>query len=291
MRSLQSLASLLVLAASAFAQSEPVAVTTQTLSQAVAAGARSIRVTQSGVLSDTLRLRDVDLSCDPGVVLTFRLSDKRNAVEVLGNVKITGCAIACDWAGAPLPVPVDADGPHGISLRGVSVFTLSGSLVHGFPGDGIYVGPGISPRVPSSEVGVFKSAFRNNGRQGATVSSGVNVLFEDCIFAGTKGVAPMAGVDVEPADKGDRALNVVFRRCLASLNGGSAYIASLHKLVKDSPAVDILFEDCTADGIPKSHYYLRVENSGSNVTNTAPGIVRLVASGSVLCEWKRAESP
>ena len=132
----------------------------------------------------------------------------------------------------------------------MSGLVLRGLTVRSSGGDGIYVA-GVTN-------GLFSELVLNNHfRQGVSIISATNVLFEDCVFSNT-GVgaasSPACGVDLEPNYAVDRLQNITFRRCLAANNTACGFTISPHNLLHTtsgppvlSAAVGITFEDCAVD--------------------------------------------
>jgi len=242
------------------------------LSLAAASGQKDLLVSASGVLGQTLELHNQALRCDPDVVITWTFSEKKNAIEVIGNVAIIGCRLRFVPT-TPSVVPVDADGPHAVSMRGASGLRLESCRVEGFLGDGAYLGPGRdASRAPSSGVTVRDCAFIGNGRQGMSIVSAKDVIVENCTFENTKGSSPESGMDLEPANLKDQLVNIKITDCVARNNNGGAYLVNATRLTGASPAVSVEFLRCGGSDIG-SKYPLRVIGLGPEDATPPPGYV------------------
>jgi hypothetical protein len=135
----------------------------------------------------------------------------------------------------------------GITLSNVSGVFLQGLTVRGSGGDGLYFS--------GVRNGVFsRLILDNNYRQGLSIISASNVLFEDCRFINTgMGAAssPACGVDLEPNGRaGQELVGIMFRRCIAANNTGCGFSISPHNLLSNSTprvTIGVTFEDCHVD--------------------------------------------
>lgn len=258
----------LLLAAAAVAQ-EPTVALESTLTASIASGAKLIRVTGSGSLEAPLTLPDgVQVVCEPGVVITW--TKPGNGFQLTGNNRVENCELV--GTHGPDDLAVNETGPHGIHARGVADVQIVNVTVRGWHGDGIYLGPGQNAdgRKPCTDWLIHGTKALGNRRQGLTIVSGVDVLVHDSEFSDTIGAAPQSGVDVEPSAGGDRASNIVFRRCHAQNNGGSAFTVSLGRLNQTSQPVSVTFEGCTFSGLPTGHQPFRIVHMGSNEVGLEP---------------------
>ena len=141
----------------------------------------------------------------------------------------------------------------GIELTNVSDVLLSGLTIQSTGGDGIFA-RGVTNGTFSGLV------LDNNFRQGVSVSSGVNLLFEDCRFINTglgAAASPACGVDMEPDHGSDSLSNITFRRCVAANNTGCGFSISPHNLLSPpfngtSRGLSVRFEDvrvCHLDSV------------------------------------------
>ncbi len=133
----------------------------------------------------------------------------------------------------------------GIALRGAKNVRIEGLRVESSGGDGFYVdGGGNLPF--SQDVTIRNCVAHDNHRQGISVISAVNLLVENCVFSGTRGTAPEAGIDFEPDAPDQRLADCVVRNCLFENNHGHAILIYLKQLDRNSAPVSIRFESCHA---------------------------------------------
>jgi hypothetical protein len=78
------------------------------------------------------------------------------------------------------------------------------------------------------------------------VISAVNLLVENCVFSGTWGTPPEAGIDLEPDTESQRLVNCVIRNSLFENNNGNQILVHLDPLTSNSAPVSIRFENCLA---------------------------------------------
>jgi len=131
----------------------------------------------------------------------------------------------------------------GISLRGSRNVLIEGLRVESTGGDGFYIDGG--GKLPFSQDVVIRNCVaHDNHRQGISVISAVNLLVDNCVFSGTRGTAPEAGIDLEPDTPDQRLVNCVIRNCLFENNHGHAILVYLRQLTRQSEPVSIRFENC-----------------------------------------------
>ena len=212
------------------------------LTQAVASGQTEILVTTSGELTDTLRLKPGQkLTCAEGVTLKF--NGAKNGIEVADGNEIRGCILAGSVGpvGEP-PTVVTTEGPHGISCRGVDGVRIDVVSVHGFGGDGLYVGS--TAGTPASNIRITGSNFSNNGRHGLTITAGRDVTVDGC---GT-GFNAMNQVDVEPGNAQEVLEKISITNHIASGNDvHTVYNVGLARLTNESAPVSITIEGAAAN--------------------------------------------
>jgi predicted neuraminidase len=84
----------------------------------------------------------------------------------------------------------------------------------------------------------------NNSRQGLSALSVDGLNVEDCVFKNTWGIAPSAGVSLEPENADQILRNVVFRSCRFEDNQGQGIAVILEQMRRGSGDVSILFDRC-----------------------------------------------
>lgn len=136
----------------------------------------------------------------------------------------------------------------GIDLTNVSSVALYNLKIQSTGGDGLFA-RGVTD-------GVFsKLVLDDNFRQGCSISSGRNLLFEDSVFSNTgvgQAASPACGVDMEPDHGNDALTNITFRRCVAANNTGCGFSISPHNLLSPpfngrSREISVRFEDSSVD--------------------------------------------
>jgi polygalacturonase len=127
--------------------------------------------------------------------------------------------------------------------------TVAGLRMESSGGDGIYLGSKDSAHPYNENITIRDVVCLDHHRQGISVISAVNLLIENCVFSGTKGTAPQAGIDLEPNGPQERLANCVIRRCQFDNNAGGGMDVYLGAMKGGNPEpISILFEDCVARG-------------------------------------------
>lgn len=148
---------------------------------------------------------------------------------------------------------------HTVYVAGSSNVLLYNVKGQSSGGDGLIVASLNPPsgKIPSRNVRVEKSVFADNFRQGVSLLSCFgDCMVEDCVFTGTKGASPQAGIDIEP-EWGD-AVEVTVRRCQSIGNRGPAYMVGLFKAVPTDPPSKVIFKDCTWAAVPGDQVHFRL---------------------------------
>jgi polygalacturonase len=131
----------------------------------------------------------------------------------------------------------------GFAFRGCKRIMVEGIRVESSGGDGFYIGATGDNRW-CEDVTIRNCVCHDHHRQGMSVISAQNLLVEHCVFSGTAGTAPQAGIDLEPNNAEERLVNCVFRNCLVENNAGNGILLYLRPLTSASEPVSIRFEDC-----------------------------------------------
>lgn len=138
---------------------------------------------------------------------------------------------------------------HGIRIRGSRRIEVSGIRVEKTGGDGIYIGPTWDKRrIPCEEIRISDCTCSENLRQGISIVSGRDVLVQNCLLKGSSGAAPQAGLDVEPSNERDLAVDIRIADCQAIDNAGSGFMVNLSRLSDASASSSIRFERCLVQG-------------------------------------------
>ena len=136
-----------------------------------------------------------------------------------------------------------------LDLSGCANVTVAGLRMESSGGDGIYLGSKGGEHPYCENITIRDVVCMDHHRQGISVISAVNLLIENCVFSGTKGTAPQAGIDLEPNGPQERLANCVIRRCQFDNNAGGGMDVYLNAMKGGNPEpISILFEDCVARG-------------------------------------------
>lgn len=236
----------------------------------------------------TIRLRDnLTILCEPGVVIqaaagAFKATgDVPDACLVaavgVSSVAVRGCTFRMRKAEYTIANGYPAtEFRHAISLTGCTNVELTDVAVQRSGGDGVYVGPLVTAegRKQCKNLVFRRLKATDNYRQGVSLCSCDGMAIEDSEFAGTKGTAPQAGIDIEPSSPLDVVRNIRVARCISYNNGGSAYMVNVTRLNATSAPVGIEFDDCKGMSIPAGHYLIRIEGMSWNRTDKPPGTVK-----------------
>ena len=131
----------------------------------------------------------------------------------------------------------------GLSFNGCRRVVVEGVRIESTGGDGLYLGTSGGLRW-CEDVVIRDCVSHDNHRQGLSVIGAQNLLVENCVFSGTRGTPPEAGIDLEPDSAEERLVNCVIRNCVFENNAGHAILVYLNPMRKTSHPVSILFENC-----------------------------------------------
>ena len=140
---------------------------------------------------------------------------------------------------------------HCLSIRSCSNIDVRGFVLKRSGGDGIYIGLNSAPSyatggaLPYSEhITIRDCICDDNKRQGLSIASARHVTVEDCEFINTNGICPASGIDIEPNDKFDDMVDIVFRRCRMTGNEGHGILVTFVHQTSASDEVNVRFDDC-----------------------------------------------
>jgi hypothetical protein len=140
----------------------------------------------------------------------------------------------------------DSEYRHSLNFFNCNGVTVKGLTIRGSGGDGIYIGgenAGGSQGY-SSNLLIEDVKCLNHYRQGMSVVSAENLTVRHCLFSGTEGALPEAGVDIEPYETYQRVVNVLFENCSFVENGWSGFAVALFDMDNTSIPVSITVRDC-----------------------------------------------
>lgn len=181
---------------------------------------------------------------------------------------------------------------HCISVRG------NNSVVKGFNlnesgGDGVAVTKEVAG-VPPTNVVLKDLTCDSNSRQGISVISVDGLTVTDCIFRNTSGLAPGAGVDIEPSIASDVLRDIEFVNCNFYNNEGNNVEINLSKLQGTGlQPVEITFDGCLINTGAKNGIGFYALNPTTGPTGTIviknTEIKNMVMSGIVFGGWGSAD--
>src|SRR5690606_15390265 len=88
----------------------------------------------------------------------------------------------------------------------------------------------------------------NNRRQGLSIITAKNVLVDKGRFDNSTGASPETGIDIEPSKSTDILQRIKIKNSSASHNKRRGFLVELHRLNSKSSPVDVVFENCIAEG-------------------------------------------
>ncbi len=132
---------------------------------------------------------------------------------------------------------------HGISIRGCESVAIEGLTVRLTGGDGVYIGQERDGPV-NRNITLRDMRLEENHRQGISIIAVNGFTMESCVVTGTKGTAPMAGIDFEPNSNTYGLTGCVIRDTVFERNSGAGILLYFHNLTAEHPPVDITFENC-----------------------------------------------
>lgn len=237
---------IVVLWASALPGAEPMSAQGQTLSQAVAASQRVIRIVASGTLERPLELLPGEkLVCNEGVSITCQYAELKPCITVADDTAISNCEIRGKWTGEGVP-PISYRAMHGVACYGRSVQLKNVRIANFTAGDGFYAGPRTetgNDRAPC-RARISDSQFEANGRHGVGVCSGDLTLNNCRAERNGRTAESRAGYAFEPQEPGDR-VQVALDQCQSIGNAGAPYFVNLDKLTRESEPPSLIFRGCS----------------------------------------------
>ena len=171
----------------------------------------------------------------------------------------------------------DSEYRHSLNFFNCNGVTVKGLTIRGSGGDGIYIGgenaggsQGFSSNLLIEDVKCL-----DHYRQGMSVVSAQNLTVRHCLFSGTEGALPEAGVDIEPFETYQRVVNVLFENCSFVENGWSGFAVALFDLDHTSIPVSITVRDCyfRENCRPENAYALSEIHASADDVNPVQGEV------------------
>lgn len=229
---------------------------TDALQAAIRSRARTVIVPDTGRpwVIRPIELRDhLELVFEPGVVVLAKAGEFRGGGDSLfraqDRTRITvrghGAVLRMRKADYQKPPYGRAEWRMGLSFNGCRDVLVEGLRIESSGGDGIYIGSSPSNRW-CENVTIRDCVCHDHHRQGLSVISAVRLRIEHCVFSGTAGTPPEAGIDLEPDLPDERLQDCVIRNCRVTDNRGNGILVYLKPLTRASAPVSIRFEDCVA---------------------------------------------
>lgn len=214
----------------------------------------------------------------PGVVLRARPGAFNNIYAALlqlracTNITIIGYGATFQMDRSEYALLNDSEFRHSLMILSCDGVTVKGLTLRESGGDGVYVGAWGA--VPYSEhITIEDVRMIDHYRQGCSITSAQHLVMRRCLFTGTQGTLPEAGLDIEPYVTTGRATDLVFDHCSFTANNYCGISLVLHYLDQTSVPVDITFNDCTTSnngviGQPWGPKEITLEQDEDPVTGT-----------------------
>lgn len=161
----------------------------------------------------------------------------------------------------------------GISIRGSSNVSISNSIIINCWGDAVYIGrtPGL---FCSEDIYLNNIYALNNRRQGISVISLRDSVWNNISLVGTNGADPQAGVDFEPNSSDEILENITINGLYTSGNYGAgihAYFGPFNELTSPVNKVSIIINGFKDEGSKHNIYMRTVSNPNVKGTVTING--------------------
>lgn len=179
------------------------------IAAAAAAGGGTVKL-PSGVVWVSIDSSGAALRVPAGVFLDLRGTELRLIENDKGSYQVVlfaGTGKPSGITGGTIIGDRDRHGGTGgewgmcVSVRGATDVTIRDTKISGCWGDGIYVGAATSgPPAPSRRITIENVEVSNNRRNNISIVAAVGFRVANAHLHGAKGVAPEAGIDLEPND-------------------------------------------------------------------------------------------
>lgn len=209
------------------------------------------------------------ITMENGAVLRCAPSDSAavySVIKVLGvsNVLIQGGTIVGDRT---THIGTAGESGMGIYIANSSNVTVRDVQTVNCWGDGIYVG-GTGTTGKCTNVLIENVKSYNNRRQGLTIAAADGVLVDGGWFTNTNGVAPEAGIDIEPNPGKGEVSNVVVRNANCDGNNGCG-IAVSQTICNNVKLIENTVTNNGLNGIQSAYIGSDLLISGNTVTGNA----------------------
>ncbi|MCE7041272.1 glycoside hydrolase family 55 protein [Dyadobacter sp. CY312] len=132
-------------------------------------------------------------------------------------------------------------------MGGVTNVLIEGIAANNGGGDGFYIGAG-SAKKYSENVKLVNVSADKNRRQGISITGGKNIEIINAVLTNTNGIAPGAGIDVEPNTAENITENVRIINPITRNNSGAGIIVSPGAFVGTNHIVDVVITNHVDEG-------------------------------------------
>ena len=201
----------------------------------------------------SLQLKNnITLQMSPTTILgVIPNSAARYAVLNIGGVNNVNVNSGVLWGDRLTHKGTTGEHGFGVAILGSSNVTITGTASNNMWGDGFYIGNGPtfgSLQKRSTNVKLIDVTADNNRRQGISITSGKDISIVRAKLTNTNGIAPSAGIDVEPNSKNDILQNISITDTYTANNQGAGIALSLGAILGTTTPVSITVTNHTDNG-------------------------------------------
>lgn len=183
----------------------------------------------------------------------------------------------------------DGEWGMGLSIRGSSNVRVRDLLAEDCWGDGFYIGA--TARQPyCRDIILQRTKAVRSRRNGLSLISARGFLSEDHESIGTNGIAPQAGVDIEPNSSNEFLEDITFQRTTTRDSVGIGFGIYLNALVDSKNAVSIRVVDCVDSGSTVGFSISNARNFAGRIDLIRPKTVNAQQNG-ISIRRKAANGP
>ncbi|MCF2516443.1 right-handed parallel beta-helix repeat-containing protein [Dyadobacter sp. CY351] len=136
---------------------------------------------------------------------------------------------------------------HIFTMLGVTNVTIEGIAANNSGGDGYYIGSSVWQKF-SQNVKLINISADNNRRQGLSIVSGKNIEIISPVLTNTNGVAPSAGIDIEPDNADEFLEGIRITNPITKNNVGGGIVILIDDFKGTNRVVDITVTNHHDDG-------------------------------------------
>ena len=227
---------------------------TETLQSAINSGAKKVIVPNMGkdwIVRPIKLAGNQEIIFEKGVVVTAKKGDFKGHVDCLfsaarkENIVLRGYGATLRMQKADYMTDAyeKAEWRMVLKLNSCTNVGIYGLTLKDSGGDGIYLGVA-GEKKWCEDIHIKDVVCDNNYRQGISVISVDGLLIEDSAFNNTGGIAPRAGIDLEPNYENERLTRCIIRNCRFENNEGYGIASYTQPLSSRSVDLDVVFENC-----------------------------------------------